>query len=99
MLVDRILGYVGSYLLKLGGERAVDALVFSGGIGEASARLREAVVERCRCVGFEIDEARNEGAGEVEGVVVEVGEGAEGMKTLVCRTDEQVGFFVYRRRH
>ncbi|OBZ72095.1 putative acetate kinase [Grifola frondosa] len=41
LFVDRVIGYVGSYFAKLGGE--VDALVFSGGIGERSVELREEV--------------------------------------------------------
>ena len=90
MLVDRVLGYVGSYLLKLGGARNVDALVFSGGIGERSVQLRAAVLEKCKCVGFGLDEGKNARVGEAEGVVVEIGEGNEGMKSLVCRTDEQL---------
>lgn len=90
MLVDRILGYVGSYLLKLGGPHAVDALVFSGGIGEASVKLRKEVIQRCSCVGFALDDAKNEAVNDIEGTVVEIGEGKARMKTLVCRTDEQV---------
>lgn len=90
MLVDRVLGYVGSYLLKLGGAQNVDALVFSGGIGERSVQLRDAVLEKCKCVGFGLDREKNSKAGDVEGVVVKIGEGTEGMKSLVCRTDEQL---------
>ena len=90
MFVDRILGYVGSYLLKLGGAPRVDALVFSGGIGERSAKLRAAVLERCECVGFALDKSKNDAVDKTEGVVVEIGCGVEGMKSLVCRTDEQL---------
>ncbi len=35
--------YLGSYLVRLNGE--VDALVFTGGIGENSARIREQICE------------------------------------------------------
>ncbi|KAL5525634.1 hypothetical protein ACEPAG_6970 [Sanghuangporus baumii] len=90
MFVDRILGFVGSYLLKLGGAPRVDALVFSGGIGERSAKLRAAVLERCKCVGFALDDAKNDSVDKMEGSVVEIGIGTEGMKSLVCRTDEQL---------
>ncbi|KAH8113686.1 Acetokinase family-domain-containing protein [Phellopilus nigrolimitatus] len=90
LLVDRILGYVGGYFLKLGGAARVDALVFSGGIGERSARLRSALLERCGCLGFGLDERKNEGVDEAEGVVLEIGDGHGGMKSLVCRTDEQI---------
>ncbi|KAF2126122.1 acetate kinase, partial [Dothidotthia symphoricarpi CBS 119687] len=53
IFVDRILNYVAPYFTKLDGE--VDALVFAGGIGEKGERLRQAVVDGVRCLGFELD--------------------------------------------
>ncbi|GLB40218.1 putative acetate kinase [Lyophyllum shimeji] len=94
LVVDRILDFVGAYHLKLG--CAVDALVFSGGIGEKSALLRGVVGERVGCLGYvKVDEGRNERAGEeVErAVVVDIGVQAQGERAkriLVCQTDEQV---------
>ncbi|KAF2144056.1 uncharacterized protein K452DRAFT_223757 [Aplosporella prunicola CBS 121167] len=88
IFADRILGYVGSYYLKLEGE--VDALVFAGGIGEKGARLRERVVAGAKCLGFEIDRERNEKAGEAEAKVTDVGAEASKHRVLVCRTDEQL---------
>ncbi|KAH6854409.1 Acetokinase family-domain-containing protein [Chaetomium sp. MPI-CAGE-AT-0009] len=44
LLVDRISAFVGAYYVSLRGR--VDALVFAGGIGERSARLRAAVVDQ-----------------------------------------------------
>jgi acetate kinase len=88
IFVDRIINYVGPYFVKLNGE--VDALVFSGGIGERGVRLRKEVVEKVKCLGFAIDEEKNEGVGEMEGVVVDVGKEGARMRTLVCRTDEQL---------
>ena len=70
----------------------MDALVFSGGIGERSAKLRKAVVDRCACLGFAVDEVKNEEASKAEDNVFEIGEGDGGVKTLVCKTDEQVSF-------
>ena len=55
MFVDRIVGYVGNYFVKLGGK--VDALTFSGGIGERSEDLRAAVVDKVACLGFKMDDA------------------------------------------
>lgn len=86
IFVDRIVGYVGAYFAKLGGE--VDALVFAGGIGEKGARLRREVVGAVKCLGFEVDQGRNEKLGE--GVVVDVGRESARYRTLVCRTDEQL---------
>ena len=86
IFVDRIIEFVGSYFVKLEGH--VDALVFAGGIGEKGVSLRAAVVEKCRCLGFELDAAKNKKS--IESVVQEIGgEGAK-YRTLVCRTDEQV---------
>lgn len=56
IFVDRILNYLGAYYLKLGGD--VDALVFSGGIGEKSAELRAEAGRRCACLGFVVDEGK-----------------------------------------
>lgn len=99
LVADRVSAYVGSYYVSLRGE--VDALVFAGGIGEGSGRLRRAVVESCACLGFEVDGARNSAAaGEGAAVVREIGGGGggggssrsvggRGHKVLVCKTDEQ----------
>lgn len=86
LFVDRILNYVGSYWLKLGGK--VDALVFSGGIGERSVELREVVMQRCACLGLKLDQEKNKTVDSVPGKVVEIGD--DGSKILVCRTDEQL---------
>ncbi|KAL2888733.1 Acetate kinase [Ceratocystis lukuohia] len=88
MFVDRIAGFVGSYFVALGGE--VDALVFAGGIGERSAKLRKAVGNAVECLGFEIDNTRNEGVkGVAGGEVVSVGRDTARKGLLVCGTDEQ----------
>ncbi len=86
IFIDRIVGFVGSYYVKLEGQ--VDALVFAGGIGEKGALLRTRVVEKCRCLGFEIDEGKNEKS--VDEVVVDMGKEGAKHRTLVCKTDEQV---------
>lgn len=86
IFVDRILNYVGPYFTKLGGE--VDALVFAGGIGETGGRLRREVVRGVECLGFKLDEGRNESLGEE--VVTDISAGDARYRTLVCRTDEQL---------
>lgn len=93
ILIDRILTYVGSYFLKLGGAFAVDAIVFSGGIGERSVELRAAVGERCACLGVVVDREKNEAVNGAKESVVEIGDGSGSgsVKALVCKTDEQVG--------
>lgn len=86
VFVDRLIGYVGSYFVKLGGQ--VDALVFAGGVGEHGEALRSAVGEKVACLGFEIDGEKNKklGGGSVEDIGRSSG---SDKKVLVCQTDEQ----------
>ncbi|KAK0223188.1 acetate and butyrate kinase [Armillaria fumosa] len=87
---DRVLNYIGSYHLKLDGK--VDALVFSGGIGERSVELRRAIGARLECLGYSGVGSTNEEADRKEGVVIDVSRGHPGPETkriLICRTDEQ----------
>ena len=56
IFVDRIVKYIGSYALSMG---RVDAIVFSGGIGEYSSAIREDVSKRIAALGVEIDESLN----------------------------------------
>lgn len=95
LFVDRVCAFVGSYYVTLRGQ--VDALVFAGGIGERSGRLRAAVVEQCACLGFAIDDDRNDAdadAADPAAVVWEVGRPVERdgrtHRVLVVRTDEQL---------
>ncbi|KAK5106093.1 hypothetical protein LTS08_000209 [Lithohypha guttulata] len=83
IFIDRIVGFVGNYYVKLGGE--VDAIVFAGGIGEKSAMLRKMVIEKVSCLGFTVDDQKNEHL--EEGTIVTIGE-HNTKKTLVCQTDE-----------
>jgi acetate kinase len=56
VFVRAIRHYLGAFLLSLGG---VDAITFSGGIGENSAGIRAAVLENLTAFGIELDEDRN----------------------------------------
>ena len=93
LFTDRILNYVGSYYLKLNGN--VDALVFSGGIGERSHQLRDVISKEVECLGFgPVDPAKNNDDAVKRGNIVvdimgEKGAG-NGKRILVCKTDEQL---------
>jgi acetate kinase len=92
IVVDRIIGFIGSYFVKLDGQ--VDALVFAGGIGEKSALLRRTVVEKCRCLGFTLDEGRNSVAAKYEDTVVDISkEPGKSPRVMICQTNEQVHVF------
>ena len=56
ILAYRVKKYVGSYIAVLGG---VDAVVFTGGIGEHSPRIRRLVMEGMDFCGAKFDEDKN----------------------------------------
>lgn len=56
VFVRAIRHYLGAFLVSLGG---VDAITFSGGIGENSADLRAAVLKDLAAFGIELDEEKN----------------------------------------
>ena len=58
-LVDNIVGYIGMYVAYLGG---LDALVFTGGIGLHSDRIRKMVCSRLAYLGLRLDEEKNAAA-------------------------------------
>lgn len=88
LFTDRVIDFVGAYYLKLEGK--VDAVVFSGGIGERSVELREFVMGKMACFGIAFDKDRNEAVDKQGGEVVEIGKPEEERRVLVCRTEEQL---------
>jgi acetate kinase len=59
VFVASVRHYLGAYLLLLGG---ADAIVFTGGIGENSARMREAICANLDWFGIALDPLRNQDA-------------------------------------
>lgn len=57
MFVYRIIKYIGAYAVALG---HLDALVFTGGIGEHSAKTREAICTKLTLFGVQIDTHLNQ---------------------------------------
>jgi len=52
----RVRKYIGAYVASLGG---VNALIFTGGIGEGSAVVRTLALQGLECMGITLDQARN----------------------------------------
>jgi len=67
MFTRRIVKYIGSYFTLLGGK--VDALVFTGGIGEHSQELRGELVNAVECLGFKLDAAKNQDCFGKKGII------------------------------
>jgi len=57
VFVERVRKYLGSYLVRLEGE--LDALVFTGGVGENSPRMRGMICRGLTRFGISVDPARN----------------------------------------
>ena len=58
----RIKKYIGAYAAAMGG---LDALVFTGGIGENSKEIREEVCKEMEFLGIHLDELKNQNADEI----------------------------------
>lgn len=81
----RVRKYIGAYLAALGG---ADALIFTGGIGENSAEIRERICHGLGWMGIELDDQKNRGMAPGQTGVI----GKEGSKlqTWVIPTDEEL---------
>jgi len=81
--VRRLKHYIGAYLALLGG---VDTIVFTAGVGENHAPMREAVCSGLEWLGIEIDPVRNESPDRGARVVSSE---ASRVAILVVPTDEE----------
>ena len=59
VFIGAVRDYLGTYLVRLGG---LDALVFTGGIGENSVTIRQGVCRGLESFGIVLDGAKNDGA-------------------------------------
>ena len=57
LFAERIRATIGSYVMQLGG---LDVLLFTGGIGENSARARAAICRNLHFLGLDIDAGKND---------------------------------------
>lgn len=76
--------YIGSYAAAMGG---LDAVIFTGGIGENSDLTRAAALEGLEFMGIELDEAVNEAT---HGVDKEISKPNSKVKVYVVATDEEL---------
>jgi acetate kinase len=87
VFVARLQKYIGAYAARLGG---ADAIVFTGGIGENSALVRERVCETLGFMGVALDRDKNaKTRPSDEGGVVDVAERHARTRVIVVRTDEE----------
>ena len=84
MYYSRIKQYVGKYAALMGG---VDLVVFTGGVGENSAEMRESVCSGLEFMGISIDCALNK---TVRGTNTIISDEASRVKVAVIATDEEL---------
>ena len=84
MYCYRIKKYIGAYSAALG---RVDALVFTGGIGENAAMVRRQCCEDLQRLGIVIDDKKNEA---ISGKLPEIQGDKSSVKVLVIPTNEEL---------
>lgn len=83
IFVNSVAKYIGSYMTQLD---YVDAIVFTAGVGENSATTRQAVCDKLKIFGVELDQEENSKRGE--DLVVSTDKSS--IKVLVIPTDEEL---------
>jgi acetate kinase len=81
VFLDRLLGYISQYLCKLLATTEDVGIVFSGGIGEKSQKVRADVLEHFAWMGVKVK------ASVGDGVVEEISDGK--LRGWVVKTDEE----------
>lgn len=82
--VYRIRKYIGAYAAALG---RVDALVFTGGVGENSAQIRSRCCRKLQLLGIVLDETRNN---RTVDSVARINVTEQPVQVLVIRTNEEL---------
>ena len=85
MFCYRVRKYIGAYAAAMGG---VDAIVFTGGIGENSSIVRARTMAGLEFMGAAIDPARNDAA--VRGEEADISTTDAKVRTLVIPTNEEL---------
>jgi acetate kinase len=89
----RVRKTIGAYIAVLQG---VDAILFSGGIGENAAIVRKKIIDPLSWIGLEVDAARNEEAIKPEvSNVIEITKSSSKVKSYVIGNDESS--FIYEQ--
>jgi acetate kinase len=81
----RIRKYIGAYIAALGG---LDALVFTGGIGEGSVWVRSLACQGLSYMGIRVDDILNRTTSPRPGEVADISDESSQVKVLLIPTDE-----------
>ena len=81
----RVKKYIGSYAASLNG---IDALIFTGGVGENSSYMRSMICQGLEFMGLEIDDSKNQKVTLKEDNIEMVQTSSSPVKILVIKTKE-----------
>lgn len=81
--VHKVKSYIGSYAASMGG---VDAIVFTAGLGENSAMMRDKICNGLEYLGTRIDPERNDVRGEAREISIDVSR----VKLFTIPTNEEL---------
>jgi acetate kinase len=88
----RVRKYIGAYAAVMGG---ADAIAFTGGVGENSAAIRRACLERLEFLGAELDDVRNRDARPDPAIGrCEISRTGSRTCLLVVRADEELAMSI-----
>ncbi len=88
VFAHRVRKYIGAYAAVMGG---VDAVIFTGGIGQNSASMRQRILQRLEFLGIQVDSFANADASPSEDApVVDVSAGVARARALVVATNEEL---------
>jgi acetate kinase len=85
--VNRVVKFIGSYMALIG--KPIDAIVFTGGVGERSNRHRKAILQGLSHMGFELNETENDRVANDFVEEAEITTPESRIKALVIPTDEE----------
>ena len=83
VLRHRVMKYIGAYAIQLG---RVDAIIFTGGIGENGIDFRASIVEKLTALGIKLDAAAN----NVRGKEAMISTADSPIKVMVVPTNEEL---------
>ena len=87
VFVHRLRKYIGAYAAVMGG---IDALVFTGGIGENSPVIRARTCQNLAFLGLRLDEDINAARPTADNTIVELSHYASRNKIFAVRADEEM---------
>jgi acetate kinase len=88
--------YVGAFAAAMGG---IDALVFTGGVGQNSALIRRRIIDNLGFLGLNLDDDRNsEGRPSGDAPVIDIAADVSRCRILVVATDEELAIARATRR-